>query len=116
MALAETMLGAADHLAGNHLAAQQHCESGIRYSASGSRFRTGQHLFHHTSLLLVGMARSLLYRGLLDQSLDYAKRAIEEGEKFRPPRHVLPIPGLVLPVFLALADSQTVGAVHRATD
>ena len=81
MALAEAMLAAANHLAGNHLVAQKHFESGLRYSASGSRFRAGQHLFHHTSLLLVGMARSLLYRGLLDQSLDYARLAIEEGEK-----------------------------------
>src|SRR4051812_44388465 len=81
IALAESMLGSAHHLVGNHHVALKHFESGLSYSASGLRFRTGQHLFHHSSLLLIGMARSLLYRGLLDQSLDYAKRAIEEGEK-----------------------------------
>ena len=31
MALAESMLAASDHLLGNHLAAQLHCESGLRY-------------------------------------------------------------------------------------
>jgi len=106
IALAESMLGAAHHLAGNHLAALKHFESGLSHSASGSRFRAGQHLFHHSSLLLVGMARCLLYRGLLDQSLDYAKLAIEEGEKSDHPATLCRSLSLVLPVYLALADSR----------
>ena len=104
MALAESMLAASNHLLGNHLVAQLHCESGLRYLASGPRFRTGQYLFHYTSFLLVGMARSLLYRGLLDQSLDYAKRAIEEGEKSDHPATFCRSLALVLPVFLTMAD------------
>jgi predicted ATPase/DNA-binding winged helix-turn-helix (wHTH) protein len=104
MALAEAMLAASDHLVGNHLAAQLHCESGLRYLASGSRFRTEQYLFHYTSFLLVGMARSLLYRGLLDQSLDYAKRAREEGKKSGHPATFCRSMALVLPVFLTMAD------------
>jgi predicted ATPase len=106
IALAESMLGAAHHLAGNQLVALKHFESGLRHSASGSRFRAGQHLFHHSSLLLVGIARCLLYRGLLDQSLDYAKRAIEEGEKSNHPATLCRSLSLVLPVYLALADSR----------
>jgi predicted ATPase len=106
MALAESMLGAANHLAGNHLVALKHFESGLSRSASGSRFRAGQHLFHHSSLLLVGMARCLLYRGLLDQSLDYAKLAIEEGEKSDHPATLCRSLSLVLPVYLLLADSR----------
>jgi predicted ATPase len=104
MALAEAMLAASDHLLGNHLAAQLHCESGLRYLASGPRFRTEQYLFHYTSFLLVGMARSLLYRGLLDQSLDYAKRAGEEGKKSGHPATFCRSLALVLPVFLTMAD------------
>src|SRR3984957_9205378 len=46
MALAESMLGAAHFLTGNHLVAIKHFESGLIHSASGSRFRAGQHLFH----------------------------------------------------------------------
>jgi predicted ATPase/DNA-binding winged helix-turn-helix (wHTH) protein/tetratricopeptide (TPR) repeat protein len=104
MALAESLLGAAHHLAGNHLAAFKHFESGLSRSASGWRFRAGQHLFQHSSLLLVGMARCLLFRGLLDQSLDYANRAIEEGEKSNHPATLCRSLSLVLPVYLALAD------------
>jgi predicted ATPase/DNA-binding winged helix-turn-helix (wHTH) protein len=105
MALAEAMLGAAHHLAGNHLVALKHFESGLSHSASGWRFRAGQHLFNHSSLLLAGMSRCLLFRGLLDQSLDYAKRAIEEGEKSNHPATLCRSLSLVLPVYLALADA-----------
>jgi predicted ATPase/DNA-binding winged helix-turn-helix (wHTH) protein len=104
MALAETMLGAANHLAGNHLVAQKHFEAGLGHSASGSR--AGHYLFHHTTLSLAGMARSLLYRGLLDQSLDYAKLAMEEGEKSGNPRTFCRSLILILPVYLALEDWQ----------
>ena len=106
MALAEAMLGAAHHLAGNHLVALKHFESGLSHSASGWRFRAGQHLFDHSSLLLVGIARCLLFRGLLDQSLDYAKRAIAEGEKSNHPATLCRTLSLVLPIYLALGDSR----------
>jgi predicted ATPase len=106
MALAESMLGAARFLAGDLLVAIKHFETGLVHSASGSRFRAGQHLFHNNSLLLVGMARSLLYRGLLDQSLDYARRAIEEGEKSDHPATLCRSLSFVVPVYLAVADSR----------
>jgi predicted ATPase/DNA-binding winged helix-turn-helix (wHTH) protein len=104
MALADSMLGAANHLAGNHLDSLKHFESGLSHSAAGSRFRAGQHLFHNNSLLLVGMARSLLYRGSLDRSLDYARLATEEAEKSGHPATLCRSLSLVLPVYLALAD------------
>ena len=106
MALAETMLGAANHLAGNHLVAQRHFEASMRHSASDSRLHAGHYLFHHTTLALAGMARSLLYRGLFDQSLDYARLAIEEGEKSGSPTTLCRSLILILPVYLALEDWQ----------
>ena len=109
MALAEAMLAASHHLMGDHLATQLHCESGLRYLASSPRFRTEQYLFHYTSFLLVGMARSLLYRGLLDQSLDYAKRAVEEGKKSGHPATFCRSLALVLPVVLTIADLRLSG-------
>jgi predicted ATPase/DNA-binding winged helix-turn-helix (wHTH) protein len=104
MAVAEAMLGAAHHLAGNQLVALDHFKSGLSHSASSWRFRAGQHLFHHSSLLLVGMARCLLFRGLLDDSLGYAKRAIEEGEKSDHPATLCRSLSLVIPVYLMSAD------------
>ncbi|WP_052435742.1 ATP-binding protein [Bradyrhizobium japonicum] len=104
MALAEAMLAASEHLSGNHLATQLHCEAGLRHLASGPRSRTEPYLFHYTSFLLVGMARSLLYRGFLDQSLDYARRAREEARRAGNPATLCRSLVLVLPVFLAMAD------------
>ena len=104
MALSEAMLAASDHLLGNHLAAQLHCEAGLRHLASGPRSRTEPYPFHYTSFLLVGMARSLLYRGLLDQSLDYAKRARDEGKRSGNPATFCRSLALVLPAFLTMAD------------
>jgi predicted ATPase/DNA-binding winged helix-turn-helix (wHTH) protein len=105
-ALAESMLAASNHLLGNHIIAQQHCEFGLRYSGCGPRFRAGQHLFHYTSFLLVGMARSLLYRGLLDRSLKYAELAIEEGEKSGHAATSCRSLALIAPVFLTMADTR----------
>jgi predicted ATPase/DNA-binding winged helix-turn-helix (wHTH) protein len=116
MALAESMLGAVHFLAGNHLVAIRHFESGLSHSASGWRFRAGQHLFHNNSLLLVGMARSLLFRGLLDQSLDYARLAIEEGEKSNHPATLCRSLSFVLPVYLALADSRSEQYIVQLTE
>ena len=104
MALAESLLGAAHHLAGNHLVAFKHFETGLNHSALGRRFRLGQHLFYHSSLLHVGMARCLLYRGLVDQSLDHARRAIEEAEKSGHTATLCQSLSLVLPVYLTMAD------------
>ncbi len=104
LALAESMLGAAHFLSGNHLVATEYFESGLTHSASGSRFRTGRYLFHDNSLLLVGMARSLLFQGFLDQSLDYARLALEEGEKSDHPATLCRSLSFVIPVYLAMAD------------
>jgi predicted ATPase/DNA-binding winged helix-turn-helix (wHTH) protein len=104
LALADWMFGATHYLAGNHLVALENFKSGLSHSASGWRFRAGQHLFLHNCLLLVGMARCLLFRGQLDQSVEYAMRAIEEGEKANHPATLCRVLSLVLCIYLALAD------------
>jgi len=52
------------------------------------------------------MARSLLYIGLLDRSLEYAKLAIEEGEKSGHPATFCRSLALIVPVFLTMADTR----------
>ena len=69
-----------------------------------SRFRAGLHLFNYTSFSLAGMARSLLYKGLIDQSKVFARLAIEEAEKSGRPATLCRSLAAVLPVFLAAAD------------
>ena len=106
MAYAESMAGFANHLAGRHLVAQSHFEVGLSYAASGSRLRAGHHLYDPTSDLLVGMARTLLYRGVLDQSLDYTRRAMEEAGKSDHPATLCRILIVILPVYMELDDWQ----------
>jgi predicted ATPase/DNA-binding winged helix-turn-helix (wHTH) protein len=106
LALAESMLGAASHLTGNHLVAQKHFESSLGHARTDSRFRAGLHLFNHASFSLAGMARCLLYRGLLDQALDYADRAIDEGRKSGRPATLCRALILVFPVFLASGNAE----------
>jgi predicted ATPase/DNA-binding winged helix-turn-helix (wHTH) protein len=104
MVRAEVMLATSDHLLGNHVGVLTHCEAGLQYLRSGSRLHNEQYPFHYASFLIACMARSLLYRGLLDQSLDYAKRAREEGKKSGHPATLCRSMALVFPVFLAMAD------------
>jgi predicted ATPase/DNA-binding winged helix-turn-helix (wHTH) protein len=106
LALAESMLGAASHLTGNHLVAQKHFESSLGYARTGLRFRAGLHLFNYVSFSLAGMARSLLYRGLLVQSLDYANRAIDEGKRSGRPAILCRALAMVFPVFLASGNAE----------
>ena len=105
LALSESMLGAASHLGGNHLVAQKHFESSLGYARTGSRFRAGLHLFNYVSFSLAGMARCLLYRGLLVQSLDYANRAIDEGRRSGRPAILCRALAMVFPVFLASGNA-----------
>jgi predicted ATPase/DNA-binding winged helix-turn-helix (wHTH) protein len=104
VALAEAMLGATDHLVGNHLAAQKHFESSLSHSTTDRRFRAGLHLFNYTSFSLAGIARSLLYRGLIEQAQVFARLAVEEAEKSGRPATVCRSIAVVLPVFLAVED------------
>ena len=78
-AIADSLLGAACHLLGDHVRSQKHSERALR-SRSGLRpFNASQYLFGPRSLALV--SRSQWFTGKVDQALRYAEMAIEEAEK-----------------------------------
>jgi predicted ATPase len=106
LALAESLLGTASHLTGNHLVAQKHFESSLAYAMAGSRVRAELHLLNHTSFSLAGLARCLLYRGMLDQALDHADLAIDEGRKSGRAATLCRILGMAFPVFLASGNTE----------
>ena len=104
MALAESLLGTAHHLIGNHHVAQTHFEASLQHTASGSRFRAGQNLFPYPSFSAVGIARTFLYRGMLDRAVIHAKRALDLAEETGRPAALCGSLILVLPVFLSMAE------------
>src|SRR5260370_33197017 len=63
-------------------------------------------MLDYVSSSLAGMARSLLYRGLLVQSLDYANRAIDEGKRSGRPAILCRVLVMVFPVFLASGNAE----------
>jgi predicted ATPase/DNA-binding winged helix-turn-helix (wHTH) protein len=78
-AIADSLLGAAYHLLGDHVRSQKHSERALR-SRSGLRpFNARQYLFDPRSLALV--SRTQWFTGKVDQALRYAEMAIEEAEK-----------------------------------
>jgi predicted ATPase len=97
VAFAEFMLGAANYMAGNHPVALEH------FGAALPHFRARQH-HGPSSLLLGGMARSLLYRGSFDRSIECANRAIEEGENSEHPYALCQILCHTFAVYLAQSD------------
>jgi len=117
IALAEAMLGATDHLVGNHLEAQKHFESSLSHSTTDLRFRAGLHLFNYTSFSLAGMARSMLYRGLVDEAQVFARLTVEEAEKSGRPATMCRSLAMVFPVFLAVEDfSRSAEYIARISD
>jgi predicted ATPase len=117
VAVAEAMLGGTNHLVGNHLEAQKHFESSLGHSTTDLRFRAGVHLFNYTSFSLAGIARSLLYRGLIDQAQVFARLAIEEAEKSGRPATMCRTLAMVFPVFLAAEDfGQSAQCIAQISD
>ena len=94
MALAEAMLAASDHLLGNHLAAQLHCESGLRYLASGPRSSNRTVSFSLYELLARRHGTFSPVQRLARPIARLCKARQRGRQKVRSPRHVLPISGL----------------------
>jgi predicted ATPase/DNA-binding winged helix-turn-helix (wHTH) protein len=85
MAMAEWMLGVAHHLAGNQGLALQHCERGMKYAGASGPVKTGFFGYDHRVRALVALCRVLWLRGLSEQAVVVARRAIEAAAQLDQP-------------------------------
>ena len=79
-AIADSMLGQAYYLLGEHHRAQKHLERALYGSASLRRVNASQHLFDLRSRGLFVLARSHWFTGNLDRAVRYAAMAVDEAE------------------------------------
>jgi predicted ATPase/DNA-binding winged helix-turn-helix (wHTH) protein len=78
-AIADSLLGAAYHVLGDHVRSQKHGERALRNRTGLRPFNARQYLFDPRSLALV--SRSQWFTGKVDQAIRYAEMAIGEAEK-----------------------------------
>jgi predicted ATPase/DNA-binding winged helix-turn-helix (wHTH) protein len=79
--IADSLLGAAYYLLGDHVRSQKYSERMLRGLPDLGRFNQSEYLAHPRALTLVCITRSQWFTGKLDQALRYAEIAIEEAEK-----------------------------------
>ena len=102
--IAEWMLGASYHFAGDQLAALRHCERGFQLELDAPPVQVNLFGFDHRVRALVGLARSLWLRGLPDQARKVAHKTIyEAAEQERPISECIALL-YTIPVFLWCGD------------
>ncbi|HZC96858.1 MAG TPA: hypothetical protein VE267_12150, partial [Bradyrhizobium sp.] len=80
-AIADSMLGMAHYLLGEHSKAQKHIERALLDSPPLRRFNASQYLFDSRTLSLLVLAHALWFTGNLDRAVHYAGKAIEEADR-----------------------------------
>jgi predicted ATPase/DNA-binding winged helix-turn-helix (wHTH) protein len=80
-AIADSMLGMACYLLGEHSQAQKHIDRALLGSPRLRRFDASQYLFDSRSLSLLVLAHSHWFTGNLDRAVRYAGMAIEEVDR-----------------------------------
>ena len=98
--VAEWVLGAAHHFAGDQVAALSHCERGFRLESEVDAVPENVFGFDHRARGKVVMARSLWLRGLSDQAYQMADQIVRDSADNAPPisRSIAAI--YTIPVFL----------------
>lgn len=79
--VADSLLGAAYQLLGDHVRSQKHSERALRSPPGLGRFNESEYLLDPRTLALLCITRSQWFTGKLDQALCYAETTIEEAEK-----------------------------------
>ena len=80
-AIADSMLGTACYLLGEHSQAQNHIERALIGSPRLRQFNASQYLFDSRTLSLIILAHSHWFTGNIDRAVRYAGMAIEEVDR-----------------------------------
>jgi predicted ATPase/DNA-binding winged helix-turn-helix (wHTH) protein len=109
-AIADSMLGAAYHMLGDHLRALQHLERALRSSPSFRRFNATRYLFDLRTTSLFRLTRSHWFAGNLDSAAHCAERSIEEAERSDHPIALCRALAQTMPFYFWIED---MGQVER---
>jgi predicted ATPase/DNA-binding winged helix-turn-helix (wHTH) protein len=107
-ALADSMLGAAYYMLGDHLHAPTHLERALLSSPTSRRFNPTQYLFDLRTTSLFILTRSHWFAGNLDKAGRYAERTIEEAERLDHPIALCRALILTMPFYFWIDDLQQV--------
>ena len=107
-AIADSMLGAAYHMLGDHLRAQQHLERALHNSPPSRRFSATRYMFDLRTTSLFRLTRSHWFAGNLDRAARYAERAVEEAERSDHPIALCRVLAQTLPFYFWIDDLQQV--------
>jgi predicted ATPase len=119
-AIADSMLGAAYHMLGDHLRAQQHLERALHNSPPSRRFSATRYMFDLRTTSLFRLTRSHWFAGNLDRAARCAERAVEEAEGSDHPIALCRVLAQTLPFYFWIDDLQQVernlSALERIAD
>jgi tetratricopeptide (TPR) repeat protein len=107
-ALADSMLGAAYYMLGDHVRAPMHLERALLGPPASRRFNPTQYLFDLRTTSLFILTRSHWFAGNLDRAGRYAERTIEEAEKLDHPIALCRALILTIPFHFWIDDLQNV--------
>ena len=110
LVMTDWMLGVSQHLGGNQVAAQRHCEDGMANAAKLGQLNTNFFGYDHRIRALAALARALWLRGFSEQALGTAQQTIDEAERRDHPVSVCISLIYAAPVFLWSGD------LERAAD
>lgn len=107
-AIADSMLGGAYHMLGDHHRAQQHLERALRSSPSSRRFNATRYLFDLRTTSLFRLTRSHWFAGNLDKAAYCAERSIEEAEASDHPIALCRALAQTMPFYFWIEDMEQV--------
>ena len=111
LVMMETVLGISNHLLGNQAAAQSHLESSLTQAMEVGAFNASFFGFVPPSLAIVPLARTLWLRGLADEAMRTAQKAIDEADSRHHPVALSYALAYGSSVFIWTGERQRAGAL-----